>query len=76
MEEKKYWHELSKDERNQLYDKHITVGEIMENYKQPNWCKCPDALGIKRGCWSLMFCSEMINEEFCKSCDGYNNIEK
>ena len=38
MEEKKYWHELSKDERNQLYDKHITVGEIMENYKQPNWC--------------------------------------
>lgn len=70
----KYWHELTDEEVNQLFERKITIGDLMENYKQPDWCDYTDALAGQMGCWSLMDAfgtRKNISHEFCKDCDCY-----
>lgn len=76
MSDKKYFHELPKDEINTLIKNKVTFGTIMKTYLQPDWCNYPGALQGEFGCWSLMdlYAVETrrkISKEFCKSCDEF-----
>jgi len=70
----RYFHELEQKEVDDLITDKKTVGYIMETYKQPFWCRYPNALEGEMGCWSLMDLSKdglrtKINRDFCKECD-------
>lgn len=70
---KRYFHELDESEIDSLFANKKTVGYIMENYKQPDWCNHPEALSMAMGCWSLCDMSKdglrtKISKEFCKGC--------
>jgi len=47
----RYFHELEQKEVDALIADKKTIGYIMETYKQPDWCKYPNALEGKMGCW-------------------------
>ncbi|MFA5299346.1 MAG: hypothetical protein WC389_14245, partial [Lutibacter sp.] len=49
----RYFHELEQSEIDTLIADKKTVGYIMENYKQPDWCNYSEALSMDMGCWSL-----------------------
>lgn len=66
----KYFHQLTKQEFDQLHDSGMTWGECAEQYPQPPWCQYPNAVAGEMGCWSLMY-RDVTGEEFCKSCDQY-----
>lgn len=53
---KEYWHKLTKKEKTFLETPkyHITWGQIMKKFKQPDWCKYPMALKGEMGCWTLV----------------------
>ena len=74
--DKKYWHELSKDEVKNLNGN--TWGYVMDNYKQSDWCKYPGALQGILGCWSLTDpeIRIKISKDFCKNCDESMNFNK
>lgn len=72
---RKYWHELTDEERTDIIST-STVGFLMANYSQPDWCKYPEALGWTMGCWSLCDDETKVNYEFCKTCDCSKNYEK
>lgn len=70
----RYFHELEQKEIDALIADKKTIGYIMETYKQPAWCKYPNALEGQMGCWSLMDLSKdglrtKISKDFCKGCD-------
>ena len=70
---KRYFHELNESEIDSLFADKKTVGYIMENYKQPDWCNYTEALSMAMGCWSLCDLSKdglrtKISEDFCKDC--------
>ena len=72
-----YFHEISQEEVDKLIADKKTIGYIMETYKQPDWCKYPNALEGQMGCWSLMDLSKdglrtKISKDFCKGCDEYS----
>jgi hypothetical protein len=71
----KYFHELSKQELNELIDKKRSTGYIMKHYKQPDWCLYPKALSWQLGCWSLCTTDypSVICKEYCKTCEYYYN---
>lgn len=50
----KYFHELTKDEFDELVAKKMTWGECAKLYPQPTWCGYPGAVAGEMGCWSLM----------------------
>lgn len=62
---------------NDLHEKpqlNIPVVTNRYSYKQPDWCKYPNALEGQMGCWSLMDLSKdglrtKISKDFCKGCD-------
>jgi hypothetical protein len=71
--QKRYFHELSQDEIDRLIAEKKTIGYILENFKQPDWCNYPEALNWILGCWSLMDLSNdggrtKISKDFCKGC--------
>jgi len=72
----KCFHELSQDEINTLISEKRTIGYVMDNYKQPDWCAYPNALNGHMGCWSLMDLGKdgtrtKISESFCANCDSF-----
>lgn len=72
---KKYFHELSKDEFNELVKKKYTWGKLAEDYPQPKWCNYPNALEGEMGCWSLV--GLMIkSENDCQNCDLCKSYEE
>lgn len=72
-----YFHELSEEERQAIFDKKIPVGEVVEKYKQPDWCEYPNALQGSFGCWSLIGGTvAKEGEEFCKTCDAHKNYKE
>ena len=73
-----YFHEISQDEVDKLIADKKSIGYVMENYKQPDWCNYPEALSITMGCWSLCDLKKdglrtKISKEFCKECDCFGN---
>lgn len=65
-----YFHLLSDEECSLLEKSGATWGDIIKGFKQPRWCKYPDALGGIGGCWSLIY-REVDGENYCKDCDLY-----
>lgn len=70
-----YYHELPQSEIEKLIVDKKTYQFIIDNYKQPDWCKYPEALNGSKGCWSLVDYSlrTKISKEFCKNCDMFKN---
>ena len=71
-----YWHELPQEEVDKILASKITIGELLEKYKQPDWCNYPDALDGNMGCWSLMDNHEggirsRISKDYCKDCECF-----
>ena len=71
---KRYFHELSQEEVDKLIADKKSWGDIMREYKQPDWCNYPNALEGTMGCWSLVDLSKEglrteISKDFCKGCD-------
>lgn len=78
--DKKYFHELSQEEIEQLVSEKKTVAYVVDTYKQPDWCDYPEALNGDMGCWSLMDLEPdglrtKISRDFCKNCDLYISNE-
>ena len=70
----KYWHELTDEEMQIMFDAKVKIGWVVENIKQPDWCEYPNALEGVMGCWSLIDVNDLrkkICHEFCKNCDCY-----
>ena len=71
---KRYFHELADSTVRKIVKSGITYGELMNRYKQPDWCEYPEALNGVMGCWSLMDTMNLrhkISREYCKGCDCY-----
>ena len=52
-----YWHEAMTEGafKKLLEDRpHMTWGDVLKEYQQPDWCNYPDALQGVMGCWSLL----------------------
>ena len=64
-----YWHRISIKKRKELLAKGITIGEVLEKYKQPSWCNYPEALSGGFGCWALGSLDIKVNKKYCGSCD-------
>ena len=74
----RYFHTLADSTIKRLRRKHVTWGEIMKRYKQPEWCGYPDALQGCMGCWSLvglLGTRHLISEEYCKKCDCFIEVD-
>lgn len=72
----KYWHELTQEEIDTIMSiEKLSIGELIANVKQPDWCSYPEALSFGFGCWSL--CSTKkeirarISKDYCKKCDCF-----
>lgn len=69
---KPFFHELPQSTIDQMIKDGKTLQYVMDNYRQPEWCKYPNALNDKMGCWSLVCMRTDISREFCEDCDCYN----
>lgn len=74
MKNKKFWHELTQAEIDNLIRQEADTDYILNNYNQPDWCTYPLALNSYTGCWSLMDLSKdggrtKVSREYCLSCD-------
>jgi hypothetical protein len=65
-----YLHTLPKSKIVKLMHSHMTYGEFVKQYKQPDWCMYPEALEGSLGCWSLIG-GYVHSETFCLTCDCY-----
>ena len=71
---KKYFHLAPQAEIDLMIETGVTIGEVIERYKQPKWCFMPGALEGKFGCWSLMDSRigglrTKISPGYCADCD-------
>mgnify|MGYP007069472104 CR=1 FL=1 len=72
-----YFHEIPQSEVDSLISEKKTIGYILENYKQPDWCKYPDALAMTIGCWSLCDTQKdglrtKISRDYCACCEFFS----
>lgn len=65
---KPYFHSLSEADIKKLEEQKTTWGDVVKNYKQPDWCDYPDALTGPMGCWSLTMGVQFVCLDYCKSC--------
>ena len=66
-----FLHELTPGEIDKILAEKIKIGELMERYRQPDWCGYPGALEGQMGCWSLMDLKGLrckISKDFCCDC--------
>jgi len=71
-----YFHELPQSEIDKIVEENPTAEELINRYKQPDWCTYPNALGLFAGCWSL--CDyhpnglrTKISKKYCNDCVMY-----
>lgn len=79
--EKRYWHELTQDEVDEVFKTNMTIKSFMLKYKQPDWCGYPEALSGIMGCWSLCDSSPnglrtRVSKEWCQTCDCFKRMAK
>ena len=69
----RYWHTLADSTINKLRAKGATWQQVIDGYKQPDWCTYPEALAGVMGCWSLTDpkIRHEISEEYCANCDCF-----
>ena len=52
-----------------------TWADVQRDYKQPDWCRYPDALDGPMGCWSLV--GRMVTgEDYCRDCDCHKDYKE
>jgi hypothetical protein len=68
---RRYLHELPVGAQKAVLRSNMKVGEFMKKWKQPDWCKYPDATEGIMGCWSLMS-GYVTGPEYCKGCDMFS----
>ena len=69
MSEKiKFFHELTKEEFDELKKIKMTWFEFEKKYPRPNWCAYPEAVRGFTGCWSLMG-FRVSDKKSCGGCD-------
>lgn len=68
---KPFFHELPQSTIDQMIKEGKLFQYVMDNYRQPEWCKHPNALDGKIGCWALIGLRNEISRNFCKKCDCY-----
>jgi len=76
MKSKQFFHEAPQSDIDTLVANKGTWGDIMEKYKQPDWCSYPNALEGVMGCSSLTDFSPdgfrcKVSESFCKTCEMF-----
>lgn len=72
---KKYWHELSKKEQEEVKLRNgYTVGEFLNEFSQPDWCSYPEALESVMGCWALFF-GDVHDKNYCRRCECFIRSE-
>ena len=79
MKRNLYWHELTDEHIKGLITQKKTIGYVLKNYKQPDWCTYPEALSRDMGCWSLVDDFDLrkkISIEYCKKCDLFKKESK
>lgn len=74
MNQKIKWHEKTPQERDAIIKERglKTIGDVMANFDQPDWCDYPEALSGPMGCWSLLDPSITIMRDYCKDCECFN----
>jgi hypothetical protein len=75
----RYFHTLADSTVKRLVRKGTTWGELMNRYKQPDWCNYPNALEGAMGCWSLVSLfntRHQISRQYCKGCDCFKALEE
>ena len=65
-----YWHLFDVDKQLEIQQQYKTIGWFVRHYRQPEWCKYPEALSGLMGCWSLWY-RNIHKETDCKNCDLY-----
>lgn len=69
---RRFFHELSIEEKQKLANEGKTWQDVMDDYNQPDWCTYPEALRGEMGCWSLiMIDAKLVCEDYCKTCECY-----
>jgi len=72
---KPFYHELPQSTIDKLIEDGKTYKYIADNYRQPEWCRYPNALLGQVGCWSLFGMRTKISREFCEKCDCHEPSE-
>lgn len=69
----KYFHKLTDEEYLELANGNTTIRQLLDNYKQPDWCGYPEALNPFLGCDYLTdrFLRSEISRGFCQHCPCY-----
>lgn len=66
--DKIFYHEIvTATDRSAIKDC-LTWGDVMDKFKQPDWCVYPEALAGQFGCWSLLD-GRVTGREFCANYD-------
>jgi len=68
-----FFHRLSKVKQEEILGSHMTIGELLDTYRQPSWCGYPDALAGIMGCWSLIDAGRIRKKADCANCDEMIN---
>jgi hypothetical protein len=76
---KPLYHRLSQKTIDAMIGK-MTYAELMEKYRQPDWCQYPEALNGMWGCWSLTDNAPggmrtKICKTFCSGCEFYSDTQ-
>lgn len=66
-----YWHELTCKEREEAFEKDLTVDQFLATYEQPEWCGNKNALRPIAGCWRLFPYPKAICREYCQHCECF-----
>jgi len=65
----RYFHKLTPEQRSELERKNVLIQDLLDHFKQPDWCGYPNALSGLFGCWALHRKDTEINQNYCKGCD-------
>jgi len=79
MADKRFYHELSKEEVRVLIGEKRTWGYAMKHFKQPSWCHYPKELIGTMGCWALVGMdgdeTRLGIKDGCPTCDLSDNYD-
>lgn len=70
---KEFFHQLSPSHR-MIEMKDRSFGEIIDLYKQPDWCNYHEALNGLFGCVSLL--TKVIDKKYCSECNYFKTKNK
>lgn len=72
-DERPYMHDVVKstEDWNRMVESKpagYTVGDLLNDYRQPDWCQHPNAVQGMLGCWSLWH-GMVTGRDYCRTCE-------